>query len=219
MKKYILFVFALWISVAASGVETRRTRSTYELNRHEFALSGAFYPGRYAFGYDFDFIPRTYQHCGSINVSDIYLSASTYAKEKVTNSWTFSYSYNFSRIFALQAGVTYEGGWSECYRAEDDLLVSSISSQFLTPMLTARFSWLNRKYVRMYSSIGAGMSVSLSSTHYVTDDNAVHERPDTYLSLQVTPVGISVGKQLYGFVEVGVGTIYLGGCFGIGYRF
>lgn len=219
MKKYILFVIALLVSAAASGRDAVRARSIYVLDRHEFALSGAFYPGRYAFGYDFDFMPMKYSLAEPVNISNVYLSASTYNKEKVTNSWTFSYTYNFSRIFALQAGVTYEGGWDECYRVEDDVLVSSISSQFLSPMLTARFSWLNRKYVRMYSSVGAGMAVSLSNTHYVTSDNVVHERPDAYLSLQLTPVGISVGKQLFGFVEVGAGTIYLGGCFGIGYRF
>ena len=83
---------------------------------------------------------------------------------------------------------------------------------YLTPMLTARFSWLNRKLVRLYSSVGAGLAVSLMDVSY-------REYPETYLSLQVTPVGISVGKKLFGFFELGVGTIYVGGCFGLGYRF
>ena len=50
-------------------------------------------------------------------------------------------------------------------------------------------------------------------------DVSYREYPETYLSLQVTPVGISVGKKLFGFFELGVGTIYVGGCFGLGYRF
>ncbi|MCM1178014.1 MAG: outer membrane beta-barrel protein [Bacteroidales bacterium] len=219
MKRYILFVLVLLTALPSIGREMRRTRPEYQLKRHEFALGGAFYPGRYAFGYDFDFIPMRFTYLTPSGISDIYKNSTTYNKERVTNSWTASYTYNFTRLFALQIGLSYEGGWNECYQVKDDTMISSISSQYLTPMLTGRFTWLNRKYVRMYSSIGVGMAVSLSSTHYVTDDNTVHERPDTYISMQVTPVGISVGKKLFGFVEAGVGTIYFGGCFGIGYRF
>lgn len=219
MKKYILYAVLLFCLVPVYGREGK-IREPFVLRKHEFALSGAIYPGRYAFGYDFDFLQQsTYSYSEPSSISSIYRNAETYNKERISNSWAFSYTYNFTRVFALQAAMAYEGGWSETYLREDDTMISSISSQYLTPMLTARFSWMNRKYVRMYSSVGAGLSISLSKTHFVIDDDTVRQRPDSYLSLQVTPVGISVGGKLFGFVEVGIGTIYVGGCFGIGYRF
>ena len=191
----------------------------YDLKKHEFALSGAVFPGRYAFGYDFDFIPRLYSPTYYPSVSGLYDNAATYNKERSTNTWTFSYTYNFTRIFSLQASLSYEGGWDEYYSRADDSLVGMTECHYLTPMLTARFSWLNRNLVRIYSSVGAGIAVSLTDEYYTVSDDGVSTHPETYISLQVTPVGISVGRKLFGFFELGVGTIYVGGCFGIGYRF
>ena len=152
-------------------------------------------------------------------MSGLYDNAATYNKERSTNTWTFSYTYNFTRIFALQASLSYEGGWDEYYSRADDSLVGMTECHYLTPMLTARFSWLNRNLVRIYSSVGAGIAVSLTDEYYTVSDDGVSTHPETYISLQVTPVGISVGRKLFGFFELGVGTIYVGGCFGIGYRF
>ena len=192
----------------------------YDLKRHEFALSGAVYPGRYAFGYDFDFIVRKYDsYPYYYSISGLYDDAMTYNKERVTNTWGLSYTYNFTRIFALSASISYEGGWNEYYSRADNSKISVTECHYITPMVTARFSWLNRNLVRMYSSVGAGMAFSMTDVHYSNTDSGWKESPEAYLSLQVTPVGISVGRDLFGFFEVGVGTIYVGGCFGIGYRF
>lgn len=51
------------------------------------------------------------------------------------------------------------------------------------------------------------------------DGSRIYEKYDeTYLSIQMTMFGVSVGRRLYGFAEVAVGSI---GCLnaGIGYRF
>lgn len=211
MGKFISILLVFLFFVPAFSRE-KKELPPYDLKRHEFALSGAVYPGRYAFGYDFDFIPGKMYSQYYSSVAAQYRDAETYNKERVTNSWTLSYTYNFTRVFSLAASVSYEGAWNEYYSRKDDAKVSVTECHYLTPMLTARFSWLNRKLVRLYSSVGAGLAVSLMDVSY-------REYPETYLSLQVTPVGISVGKKLFGFFELGVGTIYVGGCFGLGYRF
>lgn len=214
MRRIVLILFVFLFSVP-SFAKDREERPPYDLKRHEFAVSGAVYPGRYAFGYDFDFIPgKMYSHYYS-SVAARYRDAETYNKERVTNTWTLSYTYNFTRVFSLAASVSYEGAWNEYYSRKDDSKVSMAECHYLTPMLTARFSWLNRKLVRLYSSVGTGLAVSLTDVRY----RGGLEYPETYFSLQVTPVGISVGKKLFGFFELGVGTIYVGGCFGLGYRF
>ena len=60
----------------------------------------------------------------------------------------------------------------------------------------------------MYSSIGLGIAMTYDP------------RPDEILPIfQMAPLGISVGKRLYGFGEIGLGAEYIGGRVGIGYRF
>lgn len=215
MKRYLLILFAVWLCLTAADAKEKQDREPYDLRRHEFSLYGACYPGRYAFGYDFELYPYLNKYHTSSNgpVSSIYTDGATYNKERVTNSWTLMYTYNFTKVFALSLGLSYEGGWNEYFRREDNRKLLSLQSHYFSPMLTARFSWLNRKLLRMYSSAGLGFSVGLNDSKYKGPPTS------TKFSMQVTPVGVSVGKDVFGFAEVGIGTIYVGGCLGIGYRF
>ena len=217
MNRFVVIILSLLLSFPLSA-GVKRDRPPFDLRKHEFALSGAVFPGRYAFGYDFDSDAAGHD-AGYGSVAGLYDDARTYNKERVTNTWGLSYTYNFTRIFALSASISYEGGWNEYYSRADNSKISVTECHYITPMVTARFSWLNRNLVRMYSSVGAGMAFSMTDVHYYNTDSGWKESPEAYLSLQVTPVGISVGRDLFGFFEVGVGTIYVGGCFGIGYRF
>ncbi|MBE6176107.1 MAG: hypothetical protein E7146_03820 [Rikenellaceae bacterium] len=74
-------------------------------------------------------------------------------------------------------------------------------------LLNFRFDWLNRKIVTMYSSIGVGMA--LHSSYY---ENVVLPMYDAAW------VGITVGKRLYGYAELGGGISGLLRV-GLGYRF
>lgn len=217
MKLRAVYIAFLLSAVALQAKDREPAGNPFVLNRHEFALSGAFFPGRYAFGYDFNFIPM-YADGHYEGLSSIYADAAVYSEERVTNSWTAAYTFNITKIFALSASLTYEGGWSDKYRREDNVHVARLSSHYLTPMLTARFSWLNRRIVRLYSSFGMGVAVNLTDTEMISADRS-WTRPRTYVSVQAAPVGISVGGKLFGFAEVGIGTIYMGGCMGLGYRF
>ncbi len=40
-----------------------------------------------------------------------------------------------------------------------------------------------------------------------------------YCALQTSPRGIMVGKKVFGFAELGVGTMYIGAMAGVGVRF
>lgn len=78
----------------------------------------------------------------------------------------------------------------------------------LSLMHTWRFTYVNRPVFRMYSSIGLGIVMTYDP------------RPDEILPIfQLAPLGISVGKRIYGFGEIGLGAEYIGGRAGIGYRF
>ena len=88
------------------------------------------------------------------------------------------------------------------------------SETLLAMMLTARYYWRTKNWVRVYSSVGAGFC-------YEWDKNYMRTDYRTYLrsSWQVSPLGIEVGKgHLIGFCELGLGWAgWLQG--GIGYRF
>lgn len=64
-------------------------------------------------------------------------------------------------------------------------------------MPQVKWSWLNRKYVSLYSRVAAGAMYA----YYINDDNRFW--PD----FQLSPFGIEVGRrQWLGYVEAGAGT-------------
>lgn len=217
MKRYIVIILLAVLAMPRPADARNREREQFELRRHEFALSGAFFPGKYAFGYQYAVYGYDYYSAGSAGaveiipgdgVENIYKRADIYCKEFVTDTWTFRYAYNFSRIIALTASLSYEGGWMNHYDRKTDRLIAKDSNHFITAMAGLRVSWLNRKVVRMYSSVALGFTLPLVSL-----------RDGSHISGQFTPFGISFGGNLFGFVEAGLGVAYMGGCAGIGYRF
>jgi hypothetical protein len=73
----------------------------------------------------------------------------------------------------------------------------------------ARFNWVRRDLVKMYSSIGIGAIIGYDL------DKEFGLLP----TFQINPVGIEVGRKVFGFCECGLGMMYLGGMVGVGYRF
>ena len=71
-------------------------------------------------------------------------------------------------------------------------------------MPSVRFSWLNTKYITLYSGLSAGCLVTTGSRFSPTE-NAAYEETNVHLAGQLTAVGIQGGKNWYGFAEVGVG--------------
>ena len=98
--------------------------------------------------------------------------------------------------------------WRPTISVPDDRRTGAKVRSVLSLMHTWRFTYVNRPVFRMYSSIGLGIAMTYDP------------RPDEVLPIfQLAPLGISVGKRLYGFGEIGLGAEYIGGRAGIGYRF
>lgn len=127
--------------------------------------------------------------------------------------WTLAYAYRFTRWFDLGLSLGHYGEYSSSYSNEDGSLVGRNRIHAISVMPVARFTWLNRRLVRMYSSVGCGAVIGWGRRNH--DFSAIDERA---LALQFTPVGIAVGRSLFGFAEAGLGT--QGSLtVGIGYRF
>ncbi|HIR33843.1 MAG TPA: hypothetical protein IAB85_06470 [Candidatus Coprenecus merdigallinarum] len=127
------------------------------------------------------------------------------------------YGYNVLSWLNVGVAVNYSG----CSRPMEDMdsgqYLWTENTHLTTVTAKVKFYWLNRKWVRMYSSVGAGVGVC--RTNLLSQDVADSE---TYVTTtRFTPdiclVGLTVGRNLYGRIEWG--TLYGGLTAGIGYRF
>lgn len=64
------------------------------------------------------------------------------------------------------------------------------------------YSFLKKEKLNLYSLLGAGATIATAKQ---TTTNATADSQDTFFNFQVTPFGISYGKQWGGFAEVGFG--------------
>lgn len=89
-------------------------------------------------------------------------------------------------------------------------------------MAKVDFTYLNRRHVRIYSGIGAGMDVMWFSSYIngqLQPEDEDHKRVTPLPAFTVTPIGIEAGgKRVYGLAEINVGTIDLLRA-GVGVRF
>lgn len=127
---------------------------------------------------------------------------------------TFAVGYAFEATSWLEVGA--QLGYSSAHREESQTswnTVSSLVRNYNTIVLIGKmdFVWFRRPVVKLYSGIGGGFNWRIQSGdrgHYGA----------TYLTSQITAIGISAGKQLYGNLELGYGIMGIARI-GIGYKF
>lgn len=215
-KKCFIVFSVLFILASFTGV-CRDEGDGFILRRHEFSVSGAFFQNMYMNDPqlkhdDTEYMTTAYQLAMA--------GVSQYEKERMTGSWRIAYAYNFTKIFALEAGLSYEGWRDGIYNSDTSAKISRYHGDMVGLMATLRVSWMNRKLVRVYSSAGVGVSWLVGGGNYSFSGGPKVSYPvKTDVAWQVVPVGMSIGRRLYGIVELGVGTVFVGGRFGMGYRF
>lgn len=78
-----------------------------------------------------------------------------------------------------------------------------------------RYNYIKRQNFTLYSSLAVGYGFysgfNTNPTQFANNK--------TLGEIQVMPIGITLGKKVYWFLETGAGTLYLGGRTGVGYRF
>ena len=128
--------------------------------------------------------------------------------EYMTGILSAEFSIHFKRWFSLAFNLGVNGMWRTMSDPLDggDTFAKRGASFNLIP--TARFQYVNSKYVRMYTGFGLGLYVGCF-------DGEVLVTP----AAQFTPLGISVGRKFFFFAESCIGTASMGGNFGVGCRF
>lgn len=110
-----------------------------------------------------------------------------------TGALSFGYRYRITKWFWLGADINYTGffGFTDNHYA-------SYNESMFTLLPTARFSYLNRPFVTLYSQIALGYTWDLlqEGSSYSFDGK---------IGYQLTFIGINFGKEFFGSAEIGCG--------------
>ena len=189
------------MSIIGNELPAARKRTPF-VKQHELRLTAGAYPVIPFINWDH------WDICGNQFIDRTYRGA-----EYTSGAWSLSYDYRFKKWFDLGIVFSHYGIYSKSYSIEDSSLVDRNRAHYLTVMPMVRFTWLNREWVRMYTSIGLGATFGFGQRDY--DDGRFS---DSILAFQFTPIGIAVGRSFFGFAEVGVGA--QGALMmGVGYKF
>lgn len=168
--------------------------------KHDFRVGA----GSYFSGLDQFLAWNSFNSSTTDKFSQTIDKADTYITDRVfTGIYSFSYTYHTRRWF--QYGATVSFGATTCQRRDNttNQVVENGNLYAVSVMPTVRFVYMYRDMVQLYSSLSLGV---------VFGSNV----PLPYAD--VTLLGCSVGKKLFGFAEFGAG-MNGWGRIGIGYRF
>lgn len=113
--------------------------------------------------------------------------------------------------------------WHDKYH-NNDSRIGRETGVALTILPMAKFYYFRRPIIMLYGRAGMGFGkyFNYPSLTYSYRDNsgARHFVDESYkFEVQFVPFGFELGKKVFWFAELGVGTVYIGGQTGIGYRF
>lgn len=211
MKKFLFLVLAMFVALSAYSQDRRVDEEIFRERlpwKHELRIG---YGGAPIFdrgehmhtnSYSFEKVAPYYES----SLSSIY--GKRYGDEYVTGVFSAEYYYHCKRWFSVGAYMGINGMWGKEYDPATNSQLNNKrgASVHLVPM--ARFQWVNSKLVRIYTGIGLGVYMAYYDKDWVF-----------YPGIHTTPIGISIGRQVFFYAETSLGTATIGGNFGIGYRF
>jgi len=189
------------MSIVGNELPAARKQTPF-VKQHELRLTAGAYP----------VIPFINWNCCGDDIYD-YEPATYRGAEYTSGAWSLSYDYRFKRWFDLGLVLSHYGIYSKSRDIDNNTLVARNRAHYITIMPMVRFTWLNREWVRMYTSVGLGATFGFGQRDY---NNGTFY--NSIFAFQLTPIGIAVGRSFFGFAEVGVGA--QGALMmGVGYKF
>lgn len=118
---------------------------------------------------------------------------------KFIGTYGLDYYYQVNKWFRPGAKIVYEGLTTSIYDTTD-ALVNHYNTSTLSIMPSVQLSYLNRKYVKLYSGIDLGVAV-------IFDDNKQGSNTSsTFFAFNLTVLGVRVGNdRIFGVVETNIG--------------
>lgn len=197
MKRLIVVIFFCGTALSLLS-QTDTTSWKHFLPRHEVQIGigdpffSSVYAGRINWGtslmdYDYPAIqPNQWFE------PDTYRGA-TFASGAVS----VSYMFRIQKWLWLGGTFSYSGFYNEVFDRVSNQKVDYRDSHFISIIPTVRFSWLNKKYLTLYSGVGVGIATVFEKTN--------NELTFSPIVPHLTAVGIHAGKNWYGFFEIGLG--------------
>lgn len=127
-----------------------------------------------------------------------------------------SYNYQVKRWLSIGITASYCGRFKDMYEvySGDKISKNKWQTFYITPII--RFDWLRLKSFKLYSNIGLGIGQEYESSKDIKSDYK-YRSTLTNLSIDINPIGMSIGRKVFVFFEAGPSTIgFVKG--GIGYR-
>jgi hypothetical protein len=140
-------------------------------------------------------------------LTDIYFDDIGALRSTGAVSAEFAWLYRDWFTFALKASANVI--WETSFDAVTGQRTGTDTGGALYIVPEFRFNWFRRDMVKMYSSIGVG---GLIGSDIYSDFIVLPVA-------QINPLGIEVGRKVFGFCEFGVGILYTGAMAGVGFRF
>lgn len=165
---------------------------------------------------DVTFVPLQYLS-SEVTPMDWFVTDCYRGKYGMTLPITMTYRYRVAKWLWIGGSVAYFGIYSTCRDRLTDEVVARPNRNVIAIAPTLHFSWLNRKYVSLYSGLSGGYSLIFGKEYYTTKEKCEPVLRD-FWNLQVTAIGVKAGKKWFGFAEAGIGTQGFVTA-GVGYRF
>ena len=144
-----------------------------------------------------------------------YISPTFRGPKYTTGAVSVSYGYRFYRWLDVGMVVSYYNEYHRLYDSFTNDYLGRVYNHHITLMPTVRFTWLDRKWVRMYSSLAAGATFYTQSQTKIKDE--AHYNSQAFAG-HITYLGITVGRSFFGFAELGLGAKGFA-TMGLGYKF
>ncbi len=196
MKRYMIIIAAVMTFLLSGTAQAQET----DMPKYEFRLGWSGYP---TMDYDNFTVRPSYTDTPIKDMFSDY-DGNTY----MTGNIMAAFDIRMKKWFTFSIGVAADGVWKDVHDAVSGNKVGRVNGCIFTVLPQAKFTWVNREMVRLYSSVGLGITAG-----------GFDGTTDTYLAGQAVLLGISVGRRFVGFAELGSGTMYMGGMIGVGYRF
>lgn len=129
-------------------------------------------------------------------------------------SASLDYGYRVNEWLSVGGSLAWTAGICNLYDRQTHEHWDTMHVDYLSLMPTVRFTWLRRNIVELYSSLGATAGIE----HWMHYTNGKQHTYRPYLSYDIKPIGISVGRRWYGFMEAGYGARGIVNV-GVGHRF
>lgn len=187
MKKRLLLFVVILLSLSFQG----KAEDWTDL-QHEVSLSYGGLPVVDMLGY--------YENYFTPSASQ----ASLYDDKGKFGAFNISYLFYPDENWGL--GLVYSYTNSDKLILNNKKIAGDFYNSFHSICPSFKYNWYNYNFITLYSRVNAGVAIATTKASYISQKQ-VEQKTATkaFFMYQVSPIGIEVGRQVAGFVEVGFG--------------